>query len=114
MASHGSRRRRSAQEWTLLIQAWNASRLTAKEFAASHGVSAESLGWWRWRLRSASDAARVRLARVEVEPEGIATTDSAAGSWEIVTERGTLRVHEGIDAEPLRMVLRALVRSDKR
>jgi len=111
-AEYGGSRRRSAREWAHLIRAWKRSGRTAKDFAASEGVSAHSLSWWRWRLRSARIVSGVRLARVDVEPEAVVTSDSAGtSSWELVTRRGTLRVYRGIDEERLRAVLRALVRN---
>jgi hypothetical protein len=107
---YGGRRRRSAREWAHLVGAWKRSGLTAKEFGASEGVSAHSLGWWRWRLRSRSGVAAVRFARVDVQADAAPAGKSMASpTWELVTKRGTLRVHDGIGEEPLHAVLRALL-----
>lgn len=45
-------------EWTQRIQRWQASGLTAREFAEREGLRAQSLAWWKWKLGSAvSDSA---------------------------------------------------------
>ena len=45
-------------EWTQRIQRWQASGLTAREFAQREGLRAQSLVWWKWKLGSAvSDSA---------------------------------------------------------
>jgi hypothetical protein len=45
-------------EWTQRIQRWQASGLTAREFAQREGLRAQSLAWWKWKLGSAvSDSA---------------------------------------------------------
>ena len=50
---------------------------TAAVFAASRGVAAQTLTWWKWRLSHRADLARVdehaereemRLVAVQVEP----------------------------------------------
>jgi hypothetical protein len=40
-------------EWTQRIQRWQASGLTAREFAEREGLQAQSLTWWKWKLGSA-------------------------------------------------------------
>jgi hypothetical protein len=48
------------------------------------------------------------LVRVEVE-QSAGRSAVAAGAWELVTARGHLRVHKGIEVGALRVVLEALM-----
>lgn len=109
--------RRSAREWANLVAAWKRSGLTAKEFASSHQLSANSLSWWAWRLRRpvarrTSPPAGLRLARVDVVgpvPGESENAESMRARWELATSRGTLRVHGPLDDELLAAVLEMLV-----
>ena len=42
--------RATREEWTKRVESWRASGLTAKQFAAQHGIRAGTLVWWSWRL----------------------------------------------------------------
>lgn len=44
--------RRSAAEWSALLERWKHSGQDLHAFARRHRVSKRSLMWWRWRLRS--------------------------------------------------------------
>jgi hypothetical protein len=43
--------RATRQEWAKRVERWRDSGLTAKEFAAELNVSANSLTFWKWKLR---------------------------------------------------------------
>lgn len=43
----------SRAEWTQRIRRWQASGLTAREFAEREGLRQQSLAWWKWKLGSA-------------------------------------------------------------
>src|SRR5215468_10949391 len=95
-----------------VIAAWRASGQTLAAFAREHGVGDGRLRWWRDRVGGAGTGASVegpRLVRVEVE-QSAGRSAVAAGAWELVTARGQLRVHEGIEVGALRVVLAALLR----
>ena len=40
----------SAEQWRERVEAWVASGKTAEAFAASRGIDARQLAWWKWRL----------------------------------------------------------------
>jgi hypothetical protein len=100
-----------------VVAEWERSGLDRKAFAASRRIDARRLSWWRWRLRGgpleAVSTADLRLVKVDVEPEARSEADKGHGaervSWELVTPRGVLRVHEGIGEVALAAVLAALV-----
>src|SRR6186713_1055806 len=39
------------EEWAKRVERWQESGLTSKEFAAELGISANTLTYWKWRLR---------------------------------------------------------------
>ena len=43
-------KKRTAEEWRQIIEAWRASGLTQKVFAAQHHLTLHSLRWWAWNL----------------------------------------------------------------
>ena len=99
------------------VAAWRASGASIAAFAKEQGIGDGRLRWWRDRLRDAADseAAKVEarsegleLVRVEVPEHGPRRADTA-GTWEIITPRGQLRVHESIGVSELRVVLSVLV-----
>jgi len=67
--------RASRAVWAKRVERWKDSGLTAKQFAGELGVSAQSLTFWRWKLRrDGVDAegrevpARKRRARAAATP----------------------------------------------
>ncbi len=51
-------KKRMAKEWSTVVERWQRSGLTAKEFAATEGLVASTLSWWRWHLGSKERASR--------------------------------------------------------
>src|SRR5439155_20706666 len=108
--------RRSAEEWSALIEEWKRSGLDLERFAARRGIRAKSLGWWRWRLKSEAattapdqDAATLRLVEVRVD-DPPQSPELAAPAWELVTADGhRLRVDRDLDCVALDRVLGRLV-----
>jgi transposase-like protein len=103
-----------------VVAAWRASTQSIAAFAREQGLGDGRLRWWRDRVSGAGNAVTSRLGapvegprlvRVEVE-ESAARRTTATGAWELVTSRGHLRVHGGIGAGELRVVLEALVREE--
>jgi len=43
--------RSTRAEWAKRVERWRDSGLTAKEFAAEQDISANSLTFWKWKLR---------------------------------------------------------------
>lgn len=51
-------RRRSKSEWRALVERFERSGVSASAFSRKVGVSARTLGFWRWKLRQPSSAGR--------------------------------------------------------
>jgi hypothetical protein len=95
-------------EWTERVERWEVSGLSAAAFAARARISAKSLVWWRWKLRSsphvapapALDFLPVRVVDMRARPP------SASGLIEIALPNGrVVRVPAGFDAAELERVL---------
>jgi hypothetical protein len=73
-------KRRTASDWARLVAGWKRSGGGAVEFAASAGVSAVQLRWWRWHVaKEAGPTATPKDAMVRVEVrEPRATVTSSA------------------------------------
>jgi transposase len=111
--------RTSRAEWAKRVERWQDSGLTAKEFAAKLDVSANSLTFWKWKLRKAQPgaaAASVRDKREKLPRNGVPTkflrlvptleSEAATAALELMLPRGiTLRVSRNFDeATLLRLV----------
>lgn len=80
-------KRRTAEEWRRIVTAWEESGVSAGEFARRRGFSANTLSWWRWRLRKEPE---LRLVRAEIVDDDGWEDDGLI--WELRTETGHLRV----------------------
>lgn len=101
-------KRRTASDWARLVEGWKRSGRGGVEFAASAGVSARQLRWWRWNL--AKDTARTapKSAMVRVEVRGSRPTVATSAPIEITRGGWTVRVGHAVDGESLAQVLDAI------
>lgn len=126
----GMAQKRSAKEWSRLVEQWRRSGRSAKEFAASKGVHPTTLSWWAWRLGSrvkrgavASAARRTAVARGPVQflPLQVVTDAVGEGPRNPAVETAVemdvggvvIRVRRGFDREVLAAVWE-LVRGGER
>lgn len=92
-------KRRSREQWVRIIEEFERSEQGAEEFAASRGVNANTLKWWRGRLRREARAATPRFAVVAVEASSparssvvdVALPTGAQLRFEYVLDRDGLR-----------------------
>lgn len=42
--------RRSAEDWTRIVEQWCSSKASAREFCRARGLSFKTFEWWRWAL----------------------------------------------------------------
>ena len=117
--------------WQARVSAWRASGLSRRDFCAAEGLSAQTFGWWVWRLSRAESEAG-RFVPVTVTPDsaevianavatsagepsepvtGVPDPAAAAERIEIALPDGVVvRVGAGVDVAALRRVLTALGR----
>lgn len=113
--------RETRSTWAKRVERWNASGLTAAEFAAEIGANARTLTYWKWKLGTVradegrprqGERAKVGPAFVEVVPAPMspASTETAASeAIEVVLDGGVrVRVPARFDADALRRVVAAL------
>lgn len=111
-----ARARAGREEWQKRVQQWKDSGLTAKEFAAETGINAETLQFWRYKLRhggrrsartktkAASD--EILASLVEVHAPTVVSVDQR---FEIELGNGRrLRVGGSFDAAALRALIAVL------
>lgn len=62
-------KRRTAQEWSTVVERWQQSGLAAKDFAAAEGLVASTLSWWKWHLAVAERVSKSEPARQKSRPK---------------------------------------------
>lgn len=120
MARRG-KARRTAQQWSEILERWKASGLRAQEFGEQHGIKAKTLWWWKWKLdscmsdgprtgKASEDAPRFLPIRVVDRAEAPLTAAPVCGApiEIIIDERRTVRVGPSFDEDTLRRVLAVL------
>ena len=107
--------RRSAEEWSGLVEAWERGGLSADEFASEHELNAGTLRWWRTRLKIArvattsEQSSQVRLVPLEIAEGCEDQASSRPLGWELHFADGHhLRAYSELTASTLRAVLIAL------
>ena len=71
-------KKRTAKEWLTVVERWQRSGLSAKEFAAAEGLVASTLSWWKWHLRAKELAAKKEQMPTKPAPTKSARKKSAA------------------------------------
>lgn len=104
------RQRRTAAERSELVERWQQSGLTAREFATQERLRASSLYLWRRQLKSASKRELPTPARKPAFSElRLSSVQTRAGHIEIVARNGrVVRVHGQVDVRALQQVLVAV------
>jgi transposase len=96
-------------EWTQRIRRWQASGLTAREFAEREGLREQSLAWWKWKLGSAVSESAVSASTtflpvrvVDISPVPV----PAAEAFEVALPNGrVVRVPPSFDDATLERLL---------
>lgn len=102
----------SRAEWASRVKRWQASGLTAGEFAEREGIGERSLVWWKWNLKRApaSSAAAFLPVRV-IEAQAVS---SAAEGFEIALPNGcVVRVPVKFDPVALEHILAVVARRSR-
>lgn len=112
-------------DWVKLVGEWRGSRQSARQFAASHGVTDTALRYWAGRLAEEDDdeqdetpnerPARRRRRRTKASPPiarvvrpGDVPPAEGRGRVMVVAGRTSIVVEPGFDDAHLRDVVRAL------
>ena len=99
--------------WAGRVARWQRSGLTANEFASREGIRANTLSYWKWKLRRSKETERSVPAGVRppvsfVEMAGV-PFDGSDSSVEIVLPAGyRVRMPPGAPGDTLRTVLDVL------
>lgn len=85
------------------------SGLSADRFCAKRSLALRSLRWWRWHLRAAPSAAKLRNADLRLIPVDIVEhTPGVAAAVTIIVDRVELRVDVGADVNYVVALVAAL------
>ena len=105
------RQHRTVAERTELIERWEQSGLSAREFAAQEKLQSSSLYLWRRKLKSTSKRGELPTpTRTAAFSElRLSNTQPQPGHIEIVTRNGrVVRVHGDISVRSLQQVVAAV------
>jgi transposase-like protein len=104
------RKRRSDAERTNIVERWQQSGLTARDFAAQEGLNVSSLYLWRQQLRAAQQPAGDAELRTPAFSElRLAAEKPPSSQVEIVARNGrVVRVRADISVRSLQHVLAAV------
>ena len=95
--------RATKSDWQKRVATWQASGLSAREFAGKQGFNPSTLAWWVSKLRV--EARRRKSAFIEVSVAMMPPT----GRIDVVVRGGVrIEVSGAFDAEVLRRVVAAL------
>ena len=104
--------RRSRAEWRRVISRQSRSGLSISEFCRREGIRAQTLSWWRWKLRGAErgtpsvEAEAPRFLQLDVA--GIQAADGGVGVEIVLPGEIVVRVPHGFDSAQLEALLRAV------
>lgn len=91
--------------WRAHVDAWKASGLSCRAYAAKAGVNQRTLTWWKSKLASARGPAPASFVEVT---EQLAAPAADAGVLELVVGGVHVRVRGRVEAEALARVLDVL------
>lgn len=101
----------SREVWAERVERWQASGLTATEFARRHGLAEASLKWWRWKLGSKRPASGKKAAPVSPLTFVELTAPTRREALELVLASGAVvRVPYDFDEAALSRLLDVLER----
>lgn len=106
----------SRAEWTSRVKRWQASGLTAGEFAEREGVNERSLAWWRWNLKrgpapSPTAPASAFLPVRVIEAQPMPTPAPVTDGFEVALQNGcVVRVPVKFDPVALERILAIVAR----
>ena len=97
--------KRTSEQWTELIAAFERSNQSVERYCAKRGIRPATFRWWRWRLRDSSSSSskpvvssrRDEVRLVPVDVVGLATRASSHAHVEIAFADVTVRVEPGAD-----------------
>ena len=100
----------AAARWQALIDEYEASGLSARQFATERGVHPNTFAWWRSRIRNGVVSSEARQPARFVELSVVSDVQVAGGGFVVHLDRlsATLRIDAATDLRLVRALLEAL------
>lgn len=96
----------AAYRWSAIVDRQERSGLTIRDFADRNGLNANTLNWWRWRLRQEPPSSPELVDFIEAE---VVEDLSEVGIELHIDHLGArITVHDNTDLYKLRRLLEAL------
>lgn len=101
--------RRTREEWSGLVDEFEASGESVQRFCAKHRIRVASLKWWRWRLRGQRRSTGLAKPGVRLLPVDVVDLAPFQPTSLVVTISGAAwRVEVGTDVEYVGALVSAL------
>jgi len=98
--------RRSSKDWRELIEKWQASDLTQKEFCAQQSIAYSGFHYWFKKFREDKVLSRADSGFIPVKITSSASKNNRTAALELVMPDGRrVNFHDGVEVEFLRALL---------
>lgn len=99
--------RRTSQAWRELIEAWQTSGQTQKEFCAQHSIAYSGFHYWfkKFRQDMSLPNSRSGFIPVKITPSGSGNNHHSAPIELVLPDGRRVNFHEGVDVQFLRALL---------
>jgi hypothetical protein len=98
--------RRTPQEWLSLIEAWQASDLTQKQFCSQQAIAYSAFHYWFKKFREDKSLPAPGPVFIPVKVTSPSTKSIAGAAIELVMPDGRrVNFHQGVEVEFLRGLL---------
>lgn len=98
--------RRTSEAWRELIEAWQTSALTQKEFCAQQSIAYSGFHYWFKKFRQAKSLPHARSGFMSVKVTSSGSGNNYSAPIELILPDGRrVNFHEGVDAQFLRALL---------
>jgi len=109
MSKKKQRKQRQRSDWQKVINQWQKSRLSVREFCQRHGISETSFYQGRRRLRALAIAPGRKNPRNPFIEVALPSLPASPARLEIIwAQPPVLKIHPGCEAELLERTLRCL------
>lgn len=99
--------RRTSEAWRELLQSWQASELTQKQFCAQHSIAYSAFHYWFKKFREEKTIPGINsgFATVKITPNKPVENQGSVLVELVLTDGRRVKFYQGIDVQFLRDLL---------